>query len=265
MNDWIAYNIIGMPERASSNAKAIDDLIVYVHWLMLLLLVGWTFYFFYVLWRFNARRNPKAEYEGSKSHMPKYVEVGVVVVEALLLLGLAIPLWARNVQQFPDPKDATVIAVMAQQFAWNALYPNPDPNLPPEEKNHFGRRDMSFISNGNIFGVDTNDVMNKGTVQVLNEIHVPVDKPVLIELSSKDVIHSFKLLAMRMTQDAIPGLRIPLTFTPTKIGRYQIECAQLCGNGHSSMAGGFLVVQSQADFDAWLKSKSAAATPASFE
>jgi cytochrome c oxidase subunit 2 len=263
MNDWIAFHIIGLPERASSNGKAIDDLIVYVHWLMLLLLVGWTLYFFYVLWRFNAKRNLKAEYEGSKSHLPKYVEVGVVVVEALLLLGLAIPLWARNVQQFPDPKDATVIAVMAQQFAWNALYPNP--NLKDDQKNHFGRRDMSFISNGNIFGVDTNDVMNHGTVQVLNEIHVPVDRPVLIELSSKDVIHSFKLLAMRMTQDAIPGLRIPLTFTPTKIGRYQIECAQLCGNGHASMAGGFLVVQSQLDYDNWLKAKSGAATPASFE
>ena len=263
MNDWIAYNIIGLPERASSNGKAIDDLIVYVHWLMLLLLVGWTLYFFYVLWRFNARRNPKAEYEGSKSSMPKIVEVGVVVVEAVLLLCLAIPLWARNVQQFPEPKDATVIAVMAQQFAWNALYPNP--NLQGEQKNHFGLRDMSLISNDNIFGVDTNDVMNKGTVQVLNEIHVPVDKPVLIYLSSKDVIHSFKLLAMRMTQDAIPGLRIPLTFTPTKIGRYQIECAQLCGNGHASMAGGFLVVQSDEDYANWLKSKSPATTTQSFE
>ena len=70
---------------------------------------------------------------------------------------------------------------------------------------------------------------------------------------------------MRITQDAIPGLRIPCTFTPTKIGRYQIECAQLCGNGHASMAGGFLIVESPADFDQWLKSKSGAATPQSFE
>ena len=68
---------------------------------------------------------------------------------------------------------------------------------------------------------------------------------------------------MRITQDAIPGLRIPCTFTPNKIGRYQIECAQLCGGGHSAMSGGFVVVQSQADFDAWLKSKSGATT--SFE
>jgi cytochrome c oxidase subunit 2 len=259
MNDWIAHKIIGLPELDSTGGKAIDDLIVYVHWLMFVLLVGWSLYFFYVLWRFNDKRHPKADYEGSKSLLPKYTEIGVVAVEAVLLIGIAFPLWSKNVQQFPKPEDATVIAIMAQQFAWNALYPNPD------SKGQFGPRDMKLISNDNIFGVDTNSVLNKGTVQVLNEIHVPVNKPVLIYLSSKDVIHSFKLLAMRMTQDAIPGLRIPLTFTPTKIGRYQIECAQLCGNGHSAMAGGFLVVQSPEDFKKWYDSKSAAAAPASFE
>ena len=87
----------------------------------------------------------------------------------------------------------------------------------------------------------------------------------LIYLSSKDVIHSLKLVAMRLTQDAIPGLRIPCTFTPNKIGRYQIECAQLCGNGHAAMAGGFVVVQSKEDYAAWLAAKSGTAAPQSFE
>jgi cytochrome c oxidase subunit 2 len=84
-------------------------------------------------------------------------------------------------------------------------------------------------------------------------------------LGSKDVIHSLKLVAMRVTQDAIPGLRIPFTFTPTKLGRFQIECAQLCGNGHAAMAGGFIVVQSQKDFDAWLQSKAGSANTGGFE
>jgi cytochrome c oxidase subunit 2 len=183
--------------------------------------------------------------------------VGVVVVEAILLLCIAIPLWAKNVQQFPEPKDATVIQIMAQQFAWNARYPGKD--------GQFGRQDMKLISNDNLFGVDPADPAGKDDVQVLNEIHVPVNKPVLIYLSSKDVIHSLKLVAMRLTQDAIPGLRIPCTFTPTKLGRFQIECAQLCGNGHAAMAGGFVVVQSQADFDAWLAAKSGVSAPSSFE
>lgn len=257
MNDWFAHKLLGLPELASSNGLAVDNLIVYVHWLMLVLLVGWSLYFAYVLWRFNARRNPTADYEGSKSRLPKYTELGVVVVEAILLLGIAIPLWAKNVEQFPDPKDATVVQIMAQQFAWNARYPGLD--------GKFGKQDMKLISNDNLFGVDPADPAGKDDVQVLNEIHVPVNKPVLIYLSSKDVIHSLKLVAMRLTQDAIPGLRIPCTFTPTKAGRFQIECAQLCGNGHAAMAGGFVVVQSQQEFDDWLKAKSGTPTPSSFE
>jgi len=257
MNDWFAHNVLGLPELASSTGQAVDDLIVYTHWLMLVLFVGWIIYFGYVLWRFNAARQTKASYEGSTSHIPKYTEVGVVLVEAVLLLGLAIPLWGKNVSHFPKPEESTVVQIVAQQFAWNARYPGLD--------GKFGRQDMKLVAENNVFGVDPTDSAGKDDIQLLNEIHVPVNKPVLIYLSSKDVIHSLKLVAMRVTQDAIPGLRIPLTFTPTKIGRYQIECAQLCGGGHAAMAGGFVVVQSPEDYAAWLASKSGTTKPASFE
>jgi cytochrome c oxidase subunit 2 len=257
MKDWFAFKVLGLPELASTNGKAVDDLMVYVHWLMLVLFIGWSLYFVYTLWRFNVRRNPTADHEGSKSKIPKYTEIAVVLAEAVLLLGIAVPLWAKNVDKFPEAKDSTVIQVMAQQFAWNIRYPGLDGT--------FGQQDMKLISNDNVFGVDPSDPKGKDDIQVLNEMHVPVNKPVIIYLSSKDVIHSLKLVAMRVTQDAIPGLRIPFSFTPNKIGRFQIECAQLCGNGHAAMAGGFLVVQSPEDYAAWLKSKSGAATPASFE
>jgi cytochrome c oxidase subunit 2 len=235
----------------------VDALMVYLHWLMFALFIGWSIYFVYVLWRFSARRNPQADYDGSKSHLPKGIEFGVVAAEAVLLFCVAMPIWARAVDNFPKPEDSTVIQIMAQQFAWNARYPGAD--------GKFGLQDMKLISNNNVFGVDPADPAGKDDVQVLNEIHVVVNKPVLIYLSSKDVIHSLKLVAMRLTQDAIPGLRIPCTFTPTKIGRFQIECAQLCGSGHAAMAGGFVVVQSQEDFDKWIKSKSPAPPPPSFE
>ena len=107
-------------------------------------------------------------------------------------------------------------------------------------------------------------------VQTLNEMHVPLIKlangqfkPVLIYVSSKDVVHSFKVIALRVTQDAIPGMRIPVWFRPTREGQFQINCAQLCGNGHSSMSQGRLVVESQAAFEQWLASKSGGST--SFE
>ncbi len=255
MIDWFAKNMLGLPELAASSGQGVDNLIVYVHWLMAVLFVGWIIYFGYVLYRFSNKRQPQASYEGSTSHVPHYVEYGVIAVEAILLLVLAVPLWAKSVEKFPAAADSTVIQVVAQQYAWNARYSGPD--------GVFGRQDMKFVTSDNVFGVDPTDTHGKDDVQILNEIHVPVNKPVIIYLSSKDVIHDLKLVAMRLTQDAIPGLRIPCTFTPNKIGKYQIECAQLCGGGHASMAGGFVVVQSQADFEKWLASKSGAAT--SFE
>ena len=259
MKDWFAYHILRLPQRASEGAKLVDDLMVYLHWLMLALFIGWSLYFLYVLWRFSVRRNAKADHVGSTSPIPKYTEIAVVLAEAVLLIGVAMPIWARSVDNFPKPEESTVIQVMAQQYAWNARYPGAD--------GKFGRQDMKLITDQNVFGVDPVDGNGTDDIQVFNEIHVPLGKPVLIYLSSKDVIHSFKLVAMRVTQDAIPGLRIPFTFTPTKEGKFQIVCAQLCGPAHAAMAGGFVVVDSPENYDKWLKSKSvaAAAGPASFE
>jgi cytochrome c oxidase subunit 2 len=183
--------------------------------------------------------------------MPKYVEFAIVGFEAFLLLGLAIPMWAKNVQDFPAADKSTLVQVVAEQFRWNARYAGPDGT--------FGQQDMTLVTENNVFGVDPKDPAGKDDIQLVNEIHVPVDKPVIIYLSSRDVIHSLKLVAMRTTQDAIPGLRIPFSFTPTKIGRFQIECAQLCGGGHSAMAGGFVVVQDPKDFQKWLEAQSAPA------
>jgi cytochrome c oxidase subunit II len=247
--------LLGMPPLASQNGQDVDDLIIYVHWLMLALFVGWIIYFFYAVNRFRASRNPKADYVGVTSHASNYAELAVVVAEAVLLIFIAVPLWARAVDKFPDPKNSTVIQIVAQQFAWNARYAGPD--------GVFGKQDMKLVTADNIFGVDTNDVNAKDDIQVLNEIHVPVNKPVIIYVTSKDVIHSLKIIAMRVCQDAIPGLRIPCWFVPTQVGRYQINCAQLCGNGHAAMTGGFLVVQTQDDYNKWLKSKSP--STASFE
>jgi cytochrome c oxidase subunit 2 len=179
----------------------------------------------------------------------------VAGIEAALLLFVAIPLWAKQVDKFPTEAESTVIQVMAQQFAWNGRYAGPDGT--------FGKQDAKLVSQSNTFGVDPNDEKGKDDVQVLNEIHVPVNKPVIAYISSRDVIHSFKVPAMRVTQDAIPGMRIPIWFKPNKEGRYQIYCAQLCGNGHASMAGGFLVVESEDAYNTWMKSKVGAAT--SFE
>lgn len=247
---------------ASEHGKQVDNLIIYVHWLMIVLFVGWLAYFAYTLFRFHRSRNPKADYFGVRNHASSYIEGAVALVEGILLVAVAVPFWARAVDKFPKESESTRIQVVAQQFAWNVRYPGKD--------GVFGRQDMNYVSETNVFGIDPKDDHGKDDIQTLNEIHVPLVqgpdgsyKPVIIYISSRDVIHSFKLIAMRVCQDAVPGMRIPIWFRPTQEGRYQINCAQLCGNGHSGMAGGFLIVESQEAFDKWLASKVGAAT--SFE
>jgi len=247
--------LLHLPVLASENGKVTDQLIIYMHWLMIALFIGWLAYFLYALVRFNRKRSAKADYLGVRSHFSNYLELTVAGIEAVLLIFVAYPAWARHTSGFPKESDATVIQIVGQQFAWNARYPGPD--------GQFGRQDMTLVSNTNTFGVVPEDPLGKDDVQVLNEIHVPINKPVICQISSKDVIHSFRLMAMRVTQDAIPGMRIPIWFQPVKEGRFQIYCAQLCGNAHAAMAGGLLVVESAEAYNQWLASKVGANT--SFE
>jgi cytochrome c oxidase subunit II len=247
--------LLGLPLVASENGQGVDNLIIWVHILMIALFVGWLGYFLYTLYRFRSSRHPKGDYLGVKNHATSYLEVAVAGVEAMLLVFVAVPLWATAVDKFPNESDSTVIQIVAQQYAWNVRYPGKD--------GLFGRQDMHLVTSDNVFGVDPADPHGKDDVQTVNEVHVVLNKPVIIYLSSKDVIHSFRVIAMRVTQDAIPGMRIPVHFTPTREGRYQINCAQLCGPGHASMSSGFLVVEGQQAFDQWIASKTGAAT--SFE
>ena len=248
-------NYLGLPVAASSHAGDIDQMIVLIHWLMLVLFVGWGLFFVFVLYRFRRGANPKASYTGAKGKFAKATEIAVGIVEIALLLGYAIPAWTTRVKQFPAENDATVVRVVGQQFAWEVHYPGPD--------GKFGRTDVSLVTPDNPLGLDRSDPNAKDDFNSENQLHVPVDRPVLVHLSSKDVIHSFGLYEMRVKQDAIPGMQIPVWFIPTvttvdmrrKLGKadfdYEIACSQLCGLGHFRMRG-YLTVDSAADFSKWL-------------
>jgi cytochrome c oxidase subunit II len=251
--------LLNLPEVASAHGSGIDDLIVYVHLLMGSLFVGWLAFYIYAVIKHRKSANPKADYVGARSHFSSYAEVGVAAIEGVLLLGFAVPLWARAVDKFPEEKDAVVIQIMGQQFAWNAHYAGPD--------GKWGRQDIQFASATNPFGLDANDPATKDDVTTISNeaFQLPVNKEVICKISSMDVIHCFKVPLMRVTQDAIPGMSITAHFKPTKIGDYTITCAQLCGNGHSKMKGNFKVV-SQDDYDKWFASKAKSGSAgASFE
>lgn len=252
--------LLHLPPVYSEHGQQVDTLLLYVHLLMFALFIGWSIFFLYTLWRFRIRRQPKADPAGVQGHMSSYLEAGVAAIEAFLLIGFAIPIWARgaSVGNFPAEKDATVVRVIGRQFNWMARYPGPD--------GVFGKGDVKFVTAQNPLGIDPSDPAGKDDVVLeSSEVVVPVDKPVIAHISSLDVIHSFSVKPLRITQDAIPGMSNPVWFKPTKPSTNQITCAQLCGNGHSQMRG-LVKVLSRADYDAWLKEKyKVKAGPVSYE
>ena len=237
---------LGQPPNASEHGYQIDHILEFSHWFMAALFFGWSAFFIYVLIRFSKRNHPRADHQGVKTGISTHLEFSVVLIEAVLLIGFAIPLWAKRVNQFPDTKDAILAHAIGQQFNWTFHLPGPD--------GQFGHRDVLLVSNSNPVGLDPNDPASADDIVVTGELHVPVDRPVIIELSSKDVIHNFALPHMRIAQDAIPGSIIPMWFKPVKTGSYEVVCGQLCGLGHYGMKG-MLVVDSPADYQAWLKER----------
>jgi cytochrome c oxidase subunit II len=244
--------LLGLPPQASTHAGDIDHMIVLVHWLMLVLFVGWGAFFLFVLFRFRKGANPKADYVGAKGKIAKGIEIGVAVVEVILLLVYAIPAWATRVGAFPSESEATVVRVTAKQFEWISHYPGAD--------GRFGRRDVTRVAADNPLGLVRSEPDAKDDIVTTNQLNLPVDRPVLVQLTSLDVIHSFGLFEMRVKQDAIPGMEIPVWFVPNKTGQYEIACSQLCGIGHFRMRG-FVNIQSAADFRNFLAEEAKALAP----
>ena len=254
MTEWL-----GLPPLAAAHGGQIDTLIGWIHVFMLILFVGWGAFIAYVLVRYRRSRNPVADYAGVRSHRSTYLEIGVAVVEAILLIGFAIPLWAARVDRIPPENEAVVVQVTAEQFAWNVRYAGPD--------GVFGKTDVKLVDlQTNPLGVDRSDPPAKDDVVTLNQLYLPANKPVIVKLRSKDVIHSFGVPEFRVKQDAVPGLTIPIWFIPTvttaemrtRLGnpefQYEIACAQLCGLGHARMRG-FVTVLGNDEFQKWITDK----------
>ena len=273
---------LGLPISSSSHGLMIDNMIGWVHWVMLLLFVGWGIYLIITVIKFSAKLNPKADYNGVQSHYSQYVEYGVIIIEAFLLIGLSIPLYAQLKTTLPNDNDVHHVRIIAQQFAWNIHYPGSD--------GKFGKTNIKLVDEeSNPIGLDRNSPFGADDFVTINQMHLPVNKQVMIHLSSKDVIHSFGIPEMRIKQDAVPGMTIPFFFTPTMTSSeflnkikdterfkpkgnygfdketwenlnnkskneyrgYRIACAQLCGNSHYKMRG-FVTIDTDAEYNAWL-------------
>ncbi len=245
-SDYFDLNkLMGMIPNKSEHGREIDSMLNFCHWFMLILFVGWTSYFLYCMWRFSASRNPKADHKGIRSHFSTHIEASVVIIEAVILIGMGIPLWGKRVNEIPDQQkaDALKIRAIGFQFGWHLHYAGPD--------GVFGRQHVRFIVPGlNPLGLDPNDENGRDDVVSLSDMRLVVGKPTVVRVSSLDVIHGFALHQMRVQQDAIPGNEAPMWFRPMETGEWQIICAQLCGDGHSGMVASYSAM-TQKDFDEW--------------
>jgi cytochrome c oxidase subunit 2 len=170
------------------------------------------------------------------------------VAEVVLLGFFSIPFWSASVDALPVETQSTVVRVVAEQFAWQVHYPGAD--------GVFGRTDIALVSPDNPIGLDRDEAVGRDDLVVTNRLNLPVDRPVIVYLSSKDVIHSFGLPEMRVKQDAVPGIVQPVWFTPSLLGQWDIACSQLCGLGHYRMRGVY-EIQSPDAYDAWLAEQAA--------
>jgi cytochrome c oxidase subunit 2 len=240
--------LLGLPLDASAQGYEMDRLMFLVHLLMLALFVGWGAFFVYVLARFRKGKNQKADYTGAKTHASAYLEATVAAIEIALLVGLSIPFWSRKVSAFPTDPNTVHIRVIAQQFAWNIHYPGPD--------GKFGRTDIKLVDEtSNPIGLDRptgadhpGDPNAKDDIMTLNQLHIPVNRPIVLEITTKDVIHSFSLPVMRVKQDAIPGMLIPMHFQATKTSdQLRDEMTETVSLPPRKKYDGYIAMQDYAD------------------
>lgn len=243
----------GLPIDISTHGAEIDRLIYIIHIFMAVLFVGWFLFLIAALIRFRARPGHRAVHPTNHFRLPTYVEIFVAIFEALLLVGFSFPIFHKFRSELPRPDQALQVRVMAEQFAWNVHYAGPD--------GIFGKTKPSLINPMNPVGLDPDDPAGKDDITTINQFHIPIHKPVIVRLTSKDVIHSFSIPVMRVKQDVIPGQVIPIGFEAKKTGNFEIACAQLCGLGHYRMRG-FFIVETEENFKKWLDQMKPAPTQA---
>ena len=211
-----------LPLQGSTFAPQIDGL-----FLAILIITGLAFVIVEagLIWfviKYRGRPGRKAHYtHGSARAEVVWTAIPAVTVVALGLVSNHY--WKEIKGRDSIPADAYPIAIHAKQFEWQVTYPGADGKL--------GTAD---------------------DFTVRNQVHVPVGRPIVVILTSEDVIHSFWVPVLRVKQDAVPGLTIRAWFQATVPGEYELGCAELCGMGHYRMRAR-VFVHSAAEYDAWAR------------
>ncbi|MGE3817809.1 MAG: cytochrome c oxidase subunit II [Isosphaeraceae bacterium] len=219
--DWWLPNPPGASQVISTFGREIDSLFVIILWITGITFIGTQVALVYVTWKYLDRPGRVATY----FHGSQRLEVIWTIIPAAILVFIALyqmGTWASIKFRSSMPKVQPLAEVTARQFQWVIRYPGPDGQLKSDD---------------DLFAV--------------NDLHFVKGRQSLIYLRSSDVLHSFFLPHMRIKQDAVPGLTIPVWFDADVAGSYDLVCAELCGWGHYKMRGKVTVHETQAEFDEW--------------
>jgi len=227
----------------ASNWVAMDDTISLTFWITGFVFVAVNLFMVYCLVRYRQRKGSTAAYEPENKKLETWlVGLSSLGIAAMLAPGLFV--WANFVDV---PKDAAVLEVVGQQWHWSYRFPGKDGVL--------GTVDARHVSDQNPFGINPDDPNGQDDVLVASpEVHLPLGKPVKVLLRAKDVLHNFAVPQFRAKMDLVPGLVTYIWFTPTRVGKFDLLCNELCGVGHFVMRGK-VVVEEEPAFQAWLSSQ----------
>lgn len=236
------------PPVASAHGAGVDGVIGYLLVATGAILVIGTLAFVAFLWRYgrglpteSPTTSPKMERRWT---LVPVLGMALIAEAGVLVKGL--PVWEQVYGE--PPEDALVVEVTGQQFEWLVRYPGQD--------GVFGRTDPSLIeSTANPVGLDEGDPAAVDDLVFRGTLHLPAGRTAYVRLRSRDVLHSFSVAAFRVKQDVVPGIVGSTMFLPTRTGRYEMGCAEICGMGHYQMSG-TVVVHSPEEFETWLQQQS---------
>lgn len=231
-----------LPVAASQHAASLDAVLASIHLHMLAIFALWLAVLGWALVRFRAGAHPVPRTAGAAGLWPALAIGAVVLGDAVIMAAQALPAWRARMAPPPAGAAPIEIHVAAEQFAWTIHYPGPD--------GVFGRTRTGLISASNPVGIDRQDPAAADDIGLINVLTLPLNRVVVIEMTARDVVHSFTLPEMRVKQDAVPGMTSRVWFTPTRIGAWDIVCSQLCGPGHSRMRGDVRVLPPE-DWERW--------------
>jgi cytochrome c oxidase subunit 2 len=227
----------------ASNWSSIDDTISITFWITGTVFVLINLFLAYCVYRFRHQHHRRSHYEPENKKLENWL-MGITTVGVAAMLAPGLVVWAKFVDV---PDDAHVIEAVGQQWQWSYRLPGDDGKL--------GTVDTKNMSAENPFGINPTDTNGQDDVLIAdNELHLPIDRPVKVELRSKDVLHNFAVSEFRVKMDLVPGIVSYLWFTPTREGRFDVLCMELCGIAHYAMRGS-VVVESEASYKQWVASK----------